>query len=302
MARILFLIVCSVIAIAALPAQVGINTVSPIGIFNIDALGNNPASNPHTSNRLNDDIIFRVNQNNEANLIVGGSTLSSASEASLELNETNKAMLLNRVSLSNAVDVTTVDSPQDGMIVYNTSTSGSDDDMVVPSVYMNQKKRWLKFSEYVESPASTSKILTLSANQTSTLLTNPDLGTGALSLRFNNLNEIPIAEDGRYIFTFRLYGGRSLNTASSYGYGEYYLYLFRSNGGNETLISKTQMAILEGYSTFYTYTPTLFTPFLSKGESVIVKIGHISNTRKWTLIAGNHNVANHTSLVFWKLK
>lgn len=280
-------------------AQVGIKTERPIKILNIDVLGNNPLINPQSSDKLKDDLIFRLNTNSEANLIIGGGELSRENEASLELNDPNKALLLNRVPLKSTSDISTVASPRDGMVLYNTSTDGTSKDAVTPGVYMNISRKWVRLADKEnKAPGEASNIRNLSADTSSGLLTNVSTGVGANKLNIFG-GDIVVPDAGRYFFVFRLYGPmiRGLQ------YGDYFLYLFKkNNSGAEELLNKVEMVVIKtSNSTFATYSPMMSTSFLEEGDIITIKIGHQSGP-VWTLRADSKTVANRTSFVYWKIE
>lgn len=289
----------TVLSIGVCTAQVGINTKSPLNIFNIDVLGNNPVVNPQNSNNLKDDLIFRLNANSEANLVIGGETLSSVGRASLELNDPNKALLLNRVSLQSASDITTIASPRDGMIVYNTSANGAGEDAVTPGIYLNMDQTWLRLMDTETAGGTAAKIGELAGNNNQQYqagaLSDATTGANAVKLPIDG-GDIVISEAGRYIFSFRLYGAMG-GTAV---YGDYYLYLFKQNGATEELLTSMRMIVVKGSGAWATYTPVMVTPHLEAGDTIIVRFGRVGS-QTWGLVKNPRTTANRTSFVYWKM-
>lgn len=284
-------------------AQVGIGTVNPIGILNVDVLKNN--STTPTGSQLKDDLIFKLNANNEANLVIGGEPLNK--EASLELNAPDKALLLNRVALESASDNNTVPSPHDGMIVFNTNTAGSEEDDVSPGTYLNMNNEWLRLIDYEDSGTSTvSKIGALASNVSATPLTNITTGAGANLFPLDQ--SIIINDAGIYIFSFRLYG--SMKTASNTNNtgqvaDDYYLYLFKKVADNEVLLSRVDMVVGKAASSSSnnTYFPIMYTPYLRVNDEIIIKIGRRNGALNWDLRGStNKNEANRTTFVYWKIQ
>lgn len=289
-----------VLSIGTCTAQIGINTENPIKIFNIDVLGNNPLFNPQASNNLKDDLIFRLNVNSEANLVLGGETLSTEREASLELNDPNKALLLNRVSLKSVSDATTVTSPREGMMVYNTSTSGTEEEIVTPGIYLSMNRQWSRLRDKESTGGTASKIGELAGNNNqqyaSGLLSDIGTGAGATKLPLNG-GDIVISEAGRYIFNFRLYGAISGTVV----YGDFYLYLFKQNGATEELLTSMNMIVVKGAGNWATYTPVMVTPHLEAGDIIIIRFGRVGAT-SWGLVKNPRTSANCTSFVYWKMQ
>lgn len=278
-------------------AQVGIGTTNPVGILNIDILKNN--SPIPTGSQLKDDLIFRLNTNNEANLVIGGEPLNK--ETSLELNAPDKALLLNRVALTDVSDINTVPSPRDGMMVYNTNAGGSGEEDVMPGTYLNMNNEWMRLTDYTASGTSTvSKIGALTGNVSATPVTNKTTGAGAS--QFPLSQSIIINNAGRYVFSFRLYGGMSITGQVC---DDYYLYLFRKTGSTEVLLSRIDMVVGKGSSNsaYNTYFPIMQTPYLNLNDEVIIKIGRRNGAQNWTLRGStNVNEANRTTFVYWKMQ
>jgi hypothetical protein len=302
-------------------AQVGIGTANPVGILNVDILKDNPLPPTLSGSELKDDLIFRLNTNNEANLVIGGAPLNK--EASLELNDPEKALLLNRVALQRILDAITVPSPRDGMIVYNTNTSdingtgpGTSEGDVIPGTYLHMDDEWLRLVDNVGGGTSTaSKIGSLisympngtpGASASASEVADKMTGAGAFSLPLNQ--SVIIDNPGRYVFSFRLYGQMSNSGSIVTGQvcDDYYLYLFKKANGSSTevLLSRIDMVVSKGSSNsgFATYFPVIQTPYLSSGDEVIIKIGRRPGATDWQLYGGaNVNNANRTTFVYWKI-
>ena len=297
MNRHIYLLCLAFLLAGTCTAQVGIGTTNPVGILNIDILKNN--SPIPTGSQLKDDLIFRLNTNNEANLVIGGEPLNK--ETSLELNAPDKALLLNRVALTDVSDINTVPSPRDGMMVYNTNAGGSGEEDVMPGTYLNMNNEWMRLTDYTASGTSTvSKIGALTGNVLATPVTNKTTGAGAS--QFPLSQSIIINNAGRYVFSFRLYGGMSITGQVC---DDYYLYLFRKTGSTEVLLSRIDMVVGKGSSNsaYNTYFPIMQTPYLNLNDEVIIKIGRRNGAQNWTLRGStNVNEANRTTFVYWKMQ
>jgi hypothetical protein len=296
MNRYIYILCLAVLSTGICTAQIGIGTVNPVGILNVDILKNN--SPTPTGSQLKDDLIFRLNTNNEANLVIGGEPLNK--EASLELNAPDKALLLNKVALTSVEDSSTVPSPRDGMMVYNTNAGGSGEEDVMPGTYLNMNKEWIRLADHIVSGTSTaSKIGALTSNISATPVTNKATGAGATTFILNQ--SIIINNAGRYVFSFRLYGGMSITGQVC---DDYYLYLFKKTGATEVLLSRIDMVVGKGSSssTNNTYFPIMQTPYLNLNDEVIIKIGRRNGAQNWTLQGSATLIANRTTFVYWKMQ
>ncbi|MHC5310936.1 hypothetical protein ACYSNM_12900 [Myroides sp. LJL116] len=101
-------------------SQVGINTQIPQGVFNIDGKSTtettNPSSGVPTSAQLADDfIVMKTGATG-----IGGIPDKSAI---LDLQTENKGFVAPRVVLSSVTDVTTIENPIKGLLVFNLGTN-----------------------------------------------------------------------------------------------------------------------------------------------------------------------------------
>ncbi|MDR4953622.1 hypothetical protein REB14_15695 [Chryseobacterium sp. ES2] len=105
----------NVFLVSWLYSQVGINTANPQGIFHIDGSKDNPATGvPTALQQANDFVVTPTGS-------VGVGTVSPDASAVLDLASSKKGFLLPRLSLQNLTDGTTVPSPANGLVVYNTN-------------------------------------------------------------------------------------------------------------------------------------------------------------------------------------
>jgi hypothetical protein len=72
-------------------------------------------------------------------------TIISASTV-LEVESTNKGVLLPRIGLTSATDATTISSPATSLLIYNTATAGTSPNDVAPGFYYWSGTRWNKLS------------------------------------------------------------------------------------------------------------------------------------------------------------
>ena len=79
---------------------------------------------------------------------VGISPTATTPDASagLDVNFTNKGLLMPRVALS-ATNVATIASPATGLLVYNTASTGTAPNQVCPGTYQWNGSRWVRFND-----------------------------------------------------------------------------------------------------------------------------------------------------------
>jgi hypothetical protein len=77
--------------------------------------------------------------NAQQNVLITDNTTSLPDGSSLlELNSTNKGLLIPRVTLQSTTDATTISSPAHSLLVYNTATAGSAPTNIIPGYYYNE--------------------------------------------------------------------------------------------------------------------------------------------------------------------
>lgn len=74
---------------------------------------------------------------------VGIGTSSPTSSAILELNSTNQGLLFNKIALQGTNLAAPLTAHQQGMWVYNTATTGTHPNNVVPGLYYNDGTKWI---------------------------------------------------------------------------------------------------------------------------------------------------------------
>ena len=173
------------------------------------------------------------------NVGIGASTFTPDASAGLEIRYTNKGLLIPRVALTSTTDVTTIPSPANSLLVYNTGTGG----LSPAGYYYWDGSQWMRLAVYTGNALGGSGITDYLARWTNATT----LGTGVT--RDNNstvgINCAPDASHRLYV------NGSSTMTAirgayssvrhgtlgsSDYGvYGQYdtthYGYLGSSNYG-----------------------------------------------------------------------
>ena len=66
---------------------------------------------------------------------IGNNATSIDPSAVLELEKTNQGLLITRIALTGATDNSTISSPANSLLIYNTATAGSGGDAVAPVFY-----------------------------------------------------------------------------------------------------------------------------------------------------------------------
>lgn len=102
--------------------------------------GNSLALTSSSSNGFSvDGTTFSVDA---ANNSIGMGTTAPSSSAALDITSTTKGFLPPRIALLNSTDVTTINSPAIGLLVYNTATSGTIPNNLSPGYYFWDGLRW----------------------------------------------------------------------------------------------------------------------------------------------------------------
>jgi hypothetical protein len=80
------------------------------------------------------------------NVSVNTTGASGNASAILDVDASNKGMLIPRVSLTSATDVSTINSPATSLLLYNTSIAGTFPNNVVPGFYYWSETKWIPLS------------------------------------------------------------------------------------------------------------------------------------------------------------
>lgn len=277
-------------------AQVSINTQNALGIFHIDVKGDNPPSGAPSALQISDDIVIDKNSSAGLNMSVGGK-VNTNSSAQLALLDPNKAILINRVALTDLRDIVTIPNPPEGTLVYNTATSGVFPDNISPGYYYFNGIVWYQLqSGTLDSELTQLDLLTnCVSSQISGLNASPALAT------LLNFSTIEIKQTGTYIFSLRLFGTATTNstggTSPKFARSVNYLFLMK-NGTTKLASMEINVAQPLGGLVAYTHTATLQVT-VNKGDIITFRLGHYNYG--WQLEARPGNNANRTSLIYWKI-
>jgi hypothetical protein len=106
----------------------------------------------------------------QAQMKIGDNPTVVDTNAILELESVNKGFLMTRVQLVNDTLSNPLGAHIAGMMVYNIDTSGSGNHQVVPGVYFNNGKKWIKsFDNRIPELIIDRQLLTITTNGQTTL-------------------------------------------------------------------------------------------------------------------------------------
>lgn len=317
MNKILFAIAISIINCLSAQSQIGINTTFPKGIIDINS-GNEES--------MNDDLIIKINSTGEANVIIGGADETSlTNNTSLALNDSTKGLLLNVVALQSTNDKATVPDPLNGMILYNTNTSDTEEKSdvfnVKPGLYFHQDNLWRRLYStmrisrntvaYIRDLATVSNVSAIGVGnfyQPTKYITNIETGAGANTLytripttdnteKGSSSFEVP--ESGSFVFIIRWYGHPYARTTPVITDYNYYAYIFKSGETTPLCYTLVKPWLTSNFSTSFSI---MATPHLEKGDMIEIRIGQESSAQaaEWRLISHEKGLANRTSFVYFK--
>jgi hypothetical protein len=165
---------------------------------------------------------------------------NSNPQAALDITSTNEGLLIPRVALVNTITAT-VDTPTASELVYNTASSGSAPNNVIPGFYYWDGSQWVSIKNTTTSASSEWSLTGNSAtvDGTNFMGTTDDV---PFNIRVNNQKAGKIASTGQ---TFLGYQAGNVNTA-----------LFNTGIGYKTLFSNTTGSYnsANGYRALYSNT------------------------------------------------
>lgn len=143
---------------------------------------------------------FRVESDNQANTLfissandnIGIGTNSPNTSAQIDMADTDRGILINRVALIATNNASPVTAPATGLFVYNTANSGSGSTEVLPGFYYWDGSQWIAMG------GTGGRDWSLEGNAGTSLATN-FLGTTdntSMSIKTNDIERIQIDSDG----------------------------------------------------------------------------------------------------------
>ncbi|WP_122547285.1 hypothetical protein [Chryseobacterium nematophagum] len=182
---------------------VGINTTNPQGVFHVDPLKNNPSSGNITLSQSKDDFIIT-----EKGAVGIGTHLPDASSI-LDIQSSNKGLLVPRIALTDRLDATTITSPSKGLIIYNTTNDVTKD--IREGLAVNTGAPSAPIWEYIQTKeASKYSLENIFTEQAKNSVYFPVTGTST-----NNTNNLfdfsveipPNSIDAKLIINYNIPGG-----------------------------------------------------------------------------------------------
>lgn len=183
------------------------------GLLTIGVENDVPGSSPQ------DDI------NIDSSGSLGINTASPTPSASIDMGRTNQGLLINRVRLRSSTDVTTIIGTEpDGLLVYNTSVSGTYPNNVVEGFYYWDNSRWNLLKDDVNSDNKGVQFYSYNINPT----VSPNLNTVERETKINRsgiylgaLNDIaamrPSNNDG---FVIKIVGTYEVKNTGNFTFKE----------------------------------------------------------------------------------
>ena len=174
-------------------------------------------------------ILGLISQVGIAQVKVGNNPTTINSNSVLEIESTDKGLLLPRVALSATSSATPLSAHVAGMVVYNTATAGTAPNEVMPGYYYNDGAKWVRVADAAATPVNIYNANgTLTGNRTVTQGGNAlnFAGTGVTTFNSGNVGigtllptaklqvvdgDVRIDNDQRYVVS----GSGSLQAAGS---------------------------------------------------------------------------------------
>ncbi|WP_062185165.1 hypothetical protein [Dysgonomonas macrotermitis] len=294
------LLLMGVFSLGLLNAQVGINTQTPLSVFHIDGKANTTTS--PSVGQLIDDIVVQADGSGGIGMGIG---TIPAEGASVDLASPSKGLSLNSVALTGPNDLSTVLTPKQGMLVFNTRDN---DDLARGICLFNgttnqwEQMAYTKQTNIVNIAVSLENVITTPSNATHIAAGGYD----GVSIPFAPLGSstpgIKITEDGTYAFALNLIGSVDVPETS-----QSHLYLFLMRKSDMTIMDAAALGTLSMYNPpyFKQSATAILASELKNGDELDFLICHNNGTDfPWTLFGGTSSTTaryNKTSLSYWKL-
>lgn len=123
---------------------------------------------------------------------VGIGTTSPADGAILDINSADKGVLISRIELTSTLDTTTVPSLTEGLLIYNTVTSGTLPFQVTPGFYYWQGSQWVRFYNRGYGIKFDQTAETTASNSNTTYTQISGLDSGLINVPYSGTYQIKI--------------------------------------------------------------------------------------------------------------
>ncbi|NTW32414.1 MAG: hypothetical protein HGB12_07295 [Bacteroidetes bacterium] len=93
--------------------------------------------------------LFTLNSFSQGGAAINATGGAADNSAMLDVGSTNQGILIPRVALTSATDITTIASPAASLLIYNTATAGTSPDNVIPGFYFyttTSPAKWVPFT------------------------------------------------------------------------------------------------------------------------------------------------------------
>ncbi len=96
-------------------------------------------------------LCFSALKTADAQVAISTTPVTPAASAMLDIRSNNKGVLLPRIALQSATDVTTVANPETSLVVFNTATAGTAANKVTPGYYYWSGNRWMRMQNVIDT-------------------------------------------------------------------------------------------------------------------------------------------------------
>lgn len=199
---------------------------------------------------------------------IGTTTLAAG--ATLQLESSNKGLMIPKVALTSRLDITTVTPTLvEGLWVYNTASSGSDDYVVSPGFYFWDNDEWIKmYSEgYTVQYEQTATVR--SNNDNTTIYTIPGLDQTIIA-PYTGTYEIHVTG---YIACPNF----QLTSYESMVHGSYMLYVDNTKVAESNVTSNTKRTPTNAFQALGRQTTMVYQFDMAEGQSYNFKV----RARQW---------------------
>lgn len=191
-------------------AQVGINTATPLGVFHIDG-GKDNVATPTVAQQTNDFIVTSTGA-------TGIGTTSVDTSAKLQINASDKGLLIPRVALKNSNDGTVVQSPAKGLLVYNTTNDVNIEEGFYVNYGTPTSPIWRTFEKYDKDVWRFDNFFDVTATNPVDRLCTPGTTINNINLGMAVTVQIPPFTQAKLVTSYSVPMGTTAQVANFSGY------------------------------------------------------------------------------------